>query len=33
MDFFRKHERVWKVIVIISTVALIAASFLPYLVL
>lgn len=31
MNFFRKHERVWKIIVIIASVALIATSFLPLL--
>lgn len=31
MNFFRKHEKVWKVIVIISTIALIATSFVPLL--
>lgn len=31
MNFFRKHERVWKVIVVISTIALIATSFVPFL--
>ncbi len=31
MNFFRKHERFWKVIVIISTIALIATSFIPFL--
>jgi hypothetical protein len=29
MNFFRKHERFWKIIVIISTVALIASSLIP----
>jgi len=31
MNFFRKHEKVWKVIVIIASLALIATSFLPLL--
>lgn len=31
MDFFRKHEKLWKVIVIASSIALIASSFLPLL--
>jgi len=31
MDTFRKHQKVWKVIVIIASLALIAATFLPYL--
>lgn len=31
MNFFRKHIRVWKVIVVISTIALIATSFVPLL--
>lgn len=31
MNFFRKHEKVWKVIVIISTIALVATSFVPLL--
>lgn len=29
MNFFRKHERIWKVIVIFASFALIATSFLP----
>lgn len=29
MNFFRKHEKVWKVIVVIASLALIATSFLP----
>lgn len=31
MNFFRKHEKFWKVIVVISSVALILTSFLPLL--
>ncbi len=31
MNFFRKHEKVWKVIVVIASLALIATSFLPLL--
>ena len=31
MNFFRKHEKFWKAIVILSTVALIATSFIPFL--
>ncbi len=29
MNFFRKHEMVWKVIVVFASLALIATSFLP----
>lgn len=29
MNFFRKHERFWKIIVIVASLALIASSFLP----
>jgi len=29
MNFFRKHQKLWKVIVIISSLALIATSFIP----
>jgi hypothetical protein len=29
MNFFRKHEKFWKVIVVISSIALIATSFIP----
>ena len=29
MEIFRKHQWVWKIIVVIATVALIATSFLP----
>jgi|GEM_PF-558888 hypothetical protein len=31
MNFFRKHEKFWKVIVVISTIALVATSFVPFL--
>lgn len=31
MNFFRKHEKVWKVIVVIASLALVATSFLPLL--
>lgn len=31
MELFRKHQWIWKVIVIISSLALIAAAILPYL--
>lgn len=31
MNFFRKHEVFWKVIVVISSIALIASSFIPLL--
>ncbi len=31
MNFFRKHEKVWKVIVIVASLALIASSLLPLL--
>ncbi len=31
MNFFRKHEAFWKVIVVIASLALIASSFLPLL--
>ncbi len=31
MDFFRKHEKVWKVIVIFASIALVASSFVPLL--
>ncbi len=31
MNFFRKHEKFWKVIVIMASVALIASSFVPFL--
>lgn len=32
MNFFRKHEKFWKIIVVIASLALIATSFLPLLV-
>lgn len=31
MNFFRKHEKLWKIIVIFASIALIASSFLPLL--
>lgn len=31
MNFFRKHQTFWKVIVIIASLALIATSFIPLL--
>ena len=31
METFEKHKTLWKVIIIIAGLALIAASFLPYL--
>ncbi len=31
MNFFRKHEKLWKIVVVIASVALIATSFLPLL--
>jgi len=31
MNFFRKHQTVWKVIVVIASIALIATSFIPLL--
>lgn len=31
MNFFRKHERFWKIVVVISSLALIATSFIPLL--
>lgn len=31
MNFFRKHEKMWKIIVVISSIALIASSFIPLL--
>ncbi len=31
MNFFRKHERFWKIVVVISSLALIASSFVPLL--
>lgn len=29
MNFFRKHEKLWKIIIVISSVALIASSLIP----
>ncbi len=29
MNFFRKHEKFWKVMVVIASLALVASSFLP----
>lgn len=29
MNFFRRHEKIWKVIIVISSVALVASSLLP----
>lgn len=31
MNFFRKHEKFWKIMVVISSVALVASSFIPFL--
>jgi len=31
MNFFRKHEKVWKVLVVIASVALVASSLIPLL--
>jgi hypothetical protein len=31
MNFFRKHEMFWKVIIVVASLALIASSFLPLL--
>ncbi len=31
MNFFRKHEKVWKIIVVVASLALIASSLLPLL--
>lgn len=31
MNFFRKHEQFWKIIVVFASLALIASSFLPLL--
>lgn len=31
MNFFRKHERFWKMIVVVASLALIATSFIPLL--
>jgi len=33
MNFFRKHEKFWKIIVVVASLALIATSFLPLLIL
>lgn len=30
MNFFRKHEKIWKIIVIIASIALVATSFIPF---
>ncbi len=30
MDFFRKHEKFWKVVVVFATLALVASSFIPF---
>lgn len=29
MNFFRKHEKMWKIIVVVASLALIATSFIP----
>lgn len=31
MNMFRKHERFWKGVVVVSSLALIASSFIPFL--
>lgn len=31
MNFFRKHEKFWKIMVVFASLALIATSFLPLL--
>lgn len=31
MNFFRKHEKFWKVIMVVASLALIATSFIPLL--
>jgi len=31
MEIFRKHQWIWKIIVAIATIALVATSFLPFL--
>jgi hypothetical protein len=31
MNFFRKHEMFWKVIIVVASLALVASSFLPFL--
>jgi len=32
MNFFRKHEKFWKIIVIVASLALVATSFIPLLI-
>ncbi len=29
MNFFRKHQAIWKVLVVIASLALVATSFIP----
>lgn len=29
MNFFRKHEKFWKIVVVVASLALIATSFIP----
>lgn len=29
MNFFRKHEKFWKIVVVVASVALIASSLIP----
>lgn len=31
MNFFRRHEKFWKIIVVIASLALVATSFVPLL--
>lgn len=31
MNFFRKHDKFWKVVVVLASLALIATSFIPLL--
>lgn len=31
MHFFRRHEKLWKIIVVIASIALVASSFIPLL--
>lgn len=31
MNFFRKHEKFWKAVVVVASLALIATSFIPLL--
>lgn len=31
MNFFRKHQQLWKIIVIVASIALIASSLIPLL--